>query len=259
MAVLKLSGSVGSGNSTKGLPHNDPADFQKVKARFVELGYRWVAGETNPKSQQFIKLIKLFQCITKGKPKLDSGDGRIDLHGNTHRWLAAQNAPGWVDMTGKSGIGWRVTSGLAFGGANSWTTTWMKERIERAGLAYKTKAIFLSNDPPLWIRDMSPAMGGDAKGHKSHETGLDVDMRLPLLPPKSDVWDQLNNHTYTKYFYFDAAIAQVESIKMMMDTKYIFFNDPRFIKKGLTTNQANHSEHYHVRIKPPARIDGSYM
>ena len=259
MAILKLSGSVGSGSSSKGLPHNDPADFQKVKDRFVELGYRWVAGETNPKSNEFIRLIKLFQCITKGSPKLDSGDGRIDLHGNTHRWLAANNAPGWIDMTGKSGFGWRVTSGLAFGGVNSWTTTWMRDRLTMAGIAYKAKAAFISNDPPLWIRDMSPAKGGDAKGHKSHETGLDIDIRLPLLPPKTNDWDQLNAHTYTKYFYFEAAMAQVEAIKMTMDTKYIFFNDPRFISKRLTTKQANHGEHYHIRIKPPMRIEGVYI
>ncbi|MEZ5345610.1 MAG: penicillin-insensitive murein endopeptidase [Pyrinomonadaceae bacterium] len=255
MAILKLTGSVGAGGSTKGLPHNDPADFQKVKDRFVELGYAWVAGETNPKSTDFINLIKLFQCIIKGKSKRNAGDGRIDLKGETHRWLAAQNAPGWINMTGLTGIGWRMTP--LHHTANCWTTTWMNDRIQYAGMAYITRSMFISNAPPMWIRDLSPMKGGNASGHKSHQTGLDVDMRLPLLPPKTNVWDKLNAHTYTKYFHFDAAMAQVESIKSTMDTKFIFFNDPRF--KGLATKEPNHGNHYHIRIKPPARIEGTYM
>ena len=255
MAILKLSGSVGNGNSTKGLPHNDPADFAKVRDRFVELGYKWVAGKTSPKNREFINLIKLFQCIIKGKSKLDSGDGRIDLHGNTHRWLAAQNAPGWIDMTGKQGIGWRMTPLKHV--KNSWTTTWMCDRIQLAGMAYKTKAMLVSNDPPMWIRDLSPMVGGRASGHKSHQTGLDVDMRLPLLPPKTNAWDKLAGNNYTALFHYEAALAQVESIKTMMNTKYIFFNDPRF--KHLCSKEPNHGNHYHIRIKPPVRIDGMYM
>lgn len=259
MATLKLSGSVGSGGATKGLPHNDPADFDKVKDRFVKLGYHWAGSITNPKSNEFIKLIRLFQCIFKGKSKLDAGDGRIDLHGTTHRWLAAQNAPGWLNMTSRQGMGWRVTPGLDFGGLNSWTTTWMQERIMKAGLSYLTKQMFISNAPPMWIRDMSRERGGPTSGHKSHQTGLDVDMRLPLLPPKSNAWDKLGPGTYTKFFHFDAAVAQLEAIKAQMDTKFVFFNDPRCIKKRLCTQQPNHGNHYHIRIKPPMRIDGIYM
>ncbi len=259
MAVLKLKGSVGTGGSTKGLPHNDPADFEAVKNRLVQLGYKWIAGVTNPKDNSFIRVIKLFQSIIKGHSKFDTGDGRVDLHGNTHRWLAAVNAPGWIDMTGKSGVGWKVTPGLAFGGKNSFTTTWMKERLELAGLTYRAKSLLINAAPPMWIRDMSPGTGGDAPGHKSHETGLDVDMRLPLLPPKTNDWDKLTGGTYTKYFHFDAAMAQVEAIKMMMNAEYIFFNDPRFISKGLTRKQANHGNHYHIRIRPPARIEGIFM
>ena len=107
------------------------------------------------------------------------------------------------------------------------------------------------------VRECSPKIGGsNAVGHKSHETGLDVDIRLPLLPPHTNEWFQLKAHNYSKYFHYEAAIVQCETLKKHMDSKYIFFNDPRFIKKRLTSQEANHSEHYHVRIKPPVRIDG---
>ena len=65
MAVLQLTGSVGKGSSKKGIPHNDAADVIKVRDRFVELGYEWVAGVTNGKDKKLIKAIKLLQCIFK--------------------------------------------------------------------------------------------------------------------------------------------------------------------------------------------------
>lgn len=258
MAIFRLSGSVGNGSSKNGIPHNDPADIIKVRDRFVELGYVWVRGVTTGKDAKLIKAIKLLQSMIKGHSKVDTGDGRIDLRGTTHRWMAAQNAPGWVNMTGKSGAGWRIAH---FDHGNAWTTSWMHERIVLAGLWYRGKVMFarISDAPPMWIRDCSPAEGGRARGHKSHQTGIDVDMRLPLLPPDTNKYDQLRGHDYTRRFYRAAALLQVESIKNRMDTKYIFFNDPEFIKKRLSTRQKNHSEHYHIRIKPPVRIEGTYM
>jgi len=258
MAVLRLSGSVGTGSSKKGIPHNETADITKVRDRLVELGYTGISGVTNGKDKKFVKTIKLVQCIFKAHSKLDTGDGRVDLHGTTHKWLAAQNAPGWVNMTGKAGIGWKSAK---FDHGNSWTTSWMHNRICAAGIWYRGKAFMqgVSDAPPLWIRDCSPEFGGKARGHKSHQTGIDVDMRLPLLPPDTNSFDQLKGYDYDKRFYRAAALLQVEAIKLAMNTKYIFFNDPEFIKKRLSTRQKNHSEHYHIRIKPPARIEGMYM
>jgi hypothetical protein len=258
MAILRLSGSVGNGSSKRGIPHNDPADIIKVRDRFVELGYIWVRGVTTGKDIKLIKAIKLLQCIIKGHSKVDTGDGRIDLRGTTHKWMAAQNAPGWVNMIGKSGLGWKIAY---FDNGNSWTTSWMLERISLAGLWYRGKVLFagISDAPPMWVRDCSPAQGGRAGGHKSHQTGIDVDMRLPLLPPDTNKYDQLRGREYNRRFHRAAALIQVESIKNRMNTKCIFFNDKEFIKKRLSTRQANHSEHYHIRIKPPVRIEGAYM
>lgn len=258
MAILRLTGSVGTGKSKKGIPHNDPADVIKVRDRFVELGYHWVKSITNGKDKEFVRLIKFFQSIIKGRSKFDSGDGRVDLHGNTHRWLAAVNAPGWVNLEGKTGVGWQVAK---FDHGNSWTTTWMLTRLHLAGLYYR--GLCLTSDvedaPAMWIRDSSKEKGGKTRGHASHQTGLDLDMRLPLLPPDTDKFDQLHGKDYNRRFHRSAALLQVRAIKETMNTRFIFFNDPEFRKKGLSTFQKNHSEHYHIRIKPPARIEGIYM
>lgn len=265
MATLTLAGSVGGGSSKGGAPHNQADDVAKVRDRFIELGYTWVSEVKTGKEDEFIRLIKLFKSITKGEAKLDKGsDGRIDKYGELHKWLAAENAPGWVKMEGNYGRGWQSTPNLAYtkdNRQNSHTTTWMEERIRWAGWEYANNALFsgMWEASPLWIRDCSPAKGGDAWGHKSHETGLDVDMRLPIKPPDSHLWIKLDAGNYTEKFHYEAAVLQLEAIKAMMDAKYVFFNDPRCIKKGLCSNEPNHGNHYHIRIKPPVRIDGNYM
>lgn len=262
MAKLILKGSVGSGHAKSGLPHNDPDDVAKVRDRFVELGYVWLKGITTGKESEFIRTIDMFQSTCKGKGKVGNGDGRISLHGDTHKWLAAENAPGWVKVVGEYGWGWQSTPDLEFGSKqNSHTTTWMMDRIRWAGFEYRKKAFWagLPDAPPLWIRDCSRDVGGNALGHKSHETGIDVDMRLPLLPPNTHLWTRLQGHNYTKMFYFEAAVMQLEAIKAMMDAKNVWFNDPRCIAKKLCTDEPNHGNHYHVRIKPPSRVDGIYM
>jgi len=234
MAILKLKGSVGYGSAKNGLPHNDPEDFVKVRNRFVELGYSWVSGATNPQHSDFIRLIKLFQCIISGHSKLDGGDGRIDLHGRTHQWLAAQNAPGWKNLEGSlGGVGWQIAE---FSKGNSWTTTWMYDYLCLAGLYYRG-LVALSSDvsdaPSMWVRDCSPREGGEASGHKSHQTGLDMDMRLPLLPPYTDRYDQLRGKAYNEKFHRKAAFLQARSIKDFMNTRYIFLMTPNLSRQDL--------------------------
>ncbi|MDH4194436.1 MAG: penicillin-insensitive murein endopeptidase [Nitrospirota bacterium] len=224
MAILSLSGSVGSGTPKTGIPHNDPADVMAVRDRLIELGFDWADDVRTGKEKDFIRIIKLFQCIVQGRSKLDGGDGRIDVGGLTWKWLCAQNAPRWRNIDGESGIGWKVTSDLPFGDKkNSFTTSWMIDRINAAALLYSARAFIGTSDaPPFWIRDTSPAKGGKAMGHASHQTGLDVDMRLPLLPPKTESWDLLKGEAYNKFFHREAALLQVEAIKASMDTKFIF-------------------------------------
>lgn len=264
MATLILRGSVGSGAAKKGLPHNDAADVAVVRDRLVQLGYDWIGGVTTGTDADFIRTIKLFQSICAGHHKFDTGDGRVDVEGNTHRWLAAENAPGWVRIFGRSGIGWRCTSDFVESNGG-FTTTWMLDAINAAGLAYTvlllrsgvTRAV---DAPPMWVRECSPRKGGKASGHGSHQTGLDVDMRLPLLPPDERKWDDLGTKGYTKpKFDRPAGQAQLEAIKSAMNPRLVLFNDPAFIRLRLCQDDSGlktHDQHFHIRIKPPARKEG---
>lgn len=260
MATVKLSGSVGSGSTKKGIPHNDSKDVITVRDRLVALGYTWVSAITNGNDKELIRTIKLFQSICKGKGQADNGDGRVDLEGTTHRWLAATNAPHWVKIYGSSGPGWQNTADFAASNGG-YCTDWLYVRIMAAGFVYWTAntLAFKTDFPPLWIRECSPEKGGDARGHKSHETGLDVDMRLPLKPPDTKKWTFLGSKGFNdKRYYQEAAEAQLRAIKSTMDAPVRLFNDPKMIAKGLCSRWDNHQHHYHIRIKPPTRAEGIY-
>lgn len=263
MATLFLEGSVGTGKATKGHPHNKPADIITVRDRLVALGYDWIRSITSGTDKDFIRTIKLFQSICAGHHKFDAGDGRVDLGGNTHRWLAAENAPGWVRIFGGVGVGWRCTSDFDVTNGG-FTTTWMRDALDAAGWDYTLRlarvGILRAFDaPPLWVRECSPEHGGDAKGHGSHETGLDVDIRLPLLPPDEHKFDMLAKGFRDPRFDRDASELQLEAIKATMKPRFCFFNDPDFIRKRLCSKEnATHDNHYHVRIEPPARQEGIY-
>jgi murein endopeptidase len=111
----------------------------------------------------------------------------------------------------------------------------------------------------MWVRDCSPKKGGPAHGHGSHQTGLDVDMRLPLLPPDETKLDDLGDNGFkSPKFDRTSSQAQLEAIKVAMDPRFVFFNDPAFIRLRLCTQQANHGNHYHIRIKAPPRKEGIY-
>ncbi|MCB2077763.1 MAG: hypothetical protein KDE55_08705 [Novosphingobium sp.] len=264
MASLVLKGSVGAGSAKGGRPHNDPDDFRKVRKRFVELGYDWVSGIKKGSDKEFVRTIRLFQCIFKGRHKLDQGDGRIDAGGTTQKWLAADNAPGWVKLFGKSGLGWRCTSD--FNESNGgYCSSWLYDGIERAGRAYLIKVLIATaghpgTAPPLWVREASPTRGGNARGHGSHETGIDVDMRPPLLHPNEHLWIKLPKGFDDPRYNRVAAQAQLEAIKEQMNTRFCFFNDPKLLAKRLCQKEnKTHDNHYHVRIRQQLAPVGGHV
>jgi len=291
MAKLILTGSVGTGGAKKGLPHNSEEDIRKVTERLSELGYPVHAEKTlqkrerknNPKlkgvartttaSKKLDRTIRLFQAICKGQrrvkgnKKSKDADGRIDLHGNTHRWLAAENAPRWVNMKDKSGPGFKcVTCDYR----NTYATSWMLEKLKSAGWSYMKRAfssgLERSTWPRMWVRDFSRHTGGRTQGHGTHQTGLNVDMRLPVIEqskyqPGMAFKSGEGSGSYDKFFDRDVAKLQLQAIKEKMTNNKkgnILFNDKKLRRAGLCNKYANHGGHYHITIFPPTRIDGIY-
>lgn len=260
MATLLLGGSVGAGVRHAGRPHNQPEDVAKVRDRLVELGFDWVRTIVRGDEREFIRTIKLFQSTCAGSGTADGGDGRVDFCGNTHRWLAAENAPQWKEIFGFIGTGWQSTADFRKDNGG-YCTNWLLNMLGDAGFQYQAFCILnrAPDYPPMWVRECSPVRGGDAAGHASHETGLDVDMRLPLLPPNTHLWTDLGSRGYADpRFHRSAARYQLLAINSSMNPQLVYFNDPEFIRDRLCRNYRNHDQHYHIRIRPPARVEGTY-
>ncbi|HEV2784231.1 MAG TPA: penicillin-insensitive murein endopeptidase [Actinophytocola sp.] len=89
--------------------------------------------------------------------------------------------------------------------------------------------------------------GGDIGGHASHEVGLDVDV-WPIRTDSAQC--TAGRITWQSSTYDRAATRQlVNAIRSAAPghVRLIFFNDPVLINEGLTTSQANHDNHLHIR------------
>ncbi|MEP7342386.1 MAG: penicillin-insensitive murein endopeptidase [Acidobacteriota bacterium] len=99
--------------------------------------------------------------------------------------------------------------------------------------------------PRIVISDISKRGGGKFPPHVSHQTGLDIDIRLMRNDGKEDG----TNYRATTY---SRALTQelVNLIRAngVLPVEYIFFNDPAVTG---VSNQSGHNDHLHVRFCAP--------
>ncbi len=243
---MALSGSVGSGGA------NSSSDVKAVQLRLRELGFTWVDadGQIGPIT---IAAIRLFQSIKDGESKV-VGDGRIDVNGDTHKWLEAKNAPRWTKMT-ESGPGFKNIELGEIDDDHDFGTTWLDSTIKNASRSYQKKYRSLHNSSLVTVNDASPAKGGNSPDHSGHETGLNIDLRLPKTD-HSEVTP--GGRTYKSSDYDQAAaraIIKAFRSQELVNTEQIFFNDPDLISEGLCKSLSGHDNHIHVGIKAPVRDD----
>jgi peptidoglycan hydrolase-like protein with peptidoglycan-binding domain len=97
------------------------------------------------------------------------------------------------------------------------------------------------------VGDVSLEHGGAIRGHETHRTGLDVDIRMLR---KAN--DQCTKRTRWTFAAYDRAAtrALVKRIRALAPghIKLIYFNDPVLIAEGLTTRFAGHDDHLHIRF-----------
>lgn len=273
MARIVLGGSVGKGCN------NAPADVAVVRQRLRTLGFHWVTDTGAGDQDDLVQTIKLFQAICKGQTQLTEGggvDGKITRGGFTHQWLAAENAPGWVKIYSRNGTGWCTTahryvidkSGTPYTESNGgYGTTWILDVIEKAGLAYSSS--WQPDYPLMMVRDCAKTKGGDAKPvHSSHQTGLDIDLRLPLKPVAglpNALWTYLGTKAQrVAHLYREAVEAQLKALVTQPLVKEIFYEDDTASpgqtklheKWSKVKPEPNHANHIHVRIKPPLMVSG---
>lgn len=272
MARIVLSGSVGKRCD------NDPIDVAVVRSRLHSLGFNWVSGTGAGDQPEFVETIELFQAICKGKTELKRGggvDGKISRQGFTHKWLAAQNAPGWVKIYGLHGKGWSTTvhklirpTGDPYIESNGgYGTTWIFDMVKTAAFVYSSS--WQPNFPLMWVRDCAKKKGGNAKYHKSHETGLDIDFRLPLRPVAGllpdATWIFLGTKALRKkHLYREAVESQLTALVAQPLVSVIGYVDDTapsghtklHNKFGKVHTWKGHKNHMHVRIQPPSMIPG---
>lgn len=242
---INIQGSVGSGGANK------PEDVRAVKTRLIELGFDWLAavGVIDQVDQLTNGTIKLFQTIKQGLNTI-TGDGRVDVNGNTLKWLQASNAPRWQTMPAGSREEGFVNDELKDkSDQHDFGTNWLADTLRGAGAKYK--ADFLTLHPSaavLSINDTSLPRGGNTSAHATHESGLASDIRLP----RKD--GNVGGITVADSAYDRSVMrAMLNAFLAQPLAKRVLLNDSVLRAEGVCSFAGGHDNHAHFEVKPPAR------
>jgi len=250
---VELSASVGH----KGV--NATADVLAVQMRLAQLGMYWVRldgdmGEITKNA------IRLFQAMKNGDEVVSDAnqDGRVDVNGDTIRWMNAANAPRWGLMpTGGQALGFTNRDILAQPDDRyDWGSSWMGEVISAAGLDYLKSWINSpdgnANSDLLTINDVSLPQGDNNTDHAGHEAGMQADITLPSKD--NTVGSTIAN---TANFDRDAMRAMLVALHNTGRIDAAYLNDPTLISEGLCTAHPDHDNHLHIALSPPPREEST--
>ncbi len=145
-----------------------------------------------------------------------------------------------------------------------WGTSWFADTLVRAGQHYREH--YLKEHPyaaPIPVNDVSRQQGRDNCPHTSHDTGLAVDLPLPLT---SGRWGGV---TFLHALYDRTAMEGIiDAFASTGMVKEILFNDSILVKRMEAKYQVQpnlnpgmlsfrpckgHDNHLHLSIKPPMR------
>jgi hypothetical protein len=231
---------------------NNAADVLAIKTRLAELGFDFV-NANSVVDEPTIRAIQLFQAMKNGLTKLilPQNDGRVDVSGDTIKWLNAANSPRWVLMPAGSLEGGMINDNIAdLGDDHDFGSNWIADTLTAAGLAYKTD--FLDSHPGaalLHINDTSLPQGGNTDAHAEHETGLQSDIRLPHRDGHVG-GITVSNAKYDR----NAMRAMIKAFRKQPLARRVFLNDSVLRAEGLCQFSPGHDNHTHFEIKPPVRL-----
>lgn len=230
---------------------NNSADVKAVKARLIELGFNWLTAD-DIMGPTTVKAIKLFQAIKNGRNQVNiqGNDGRVDPGGDTHKWLNADNAPRWMQMPpGSPAEGFHNHELTQTNDAHDFGTDWLANTVRGAGASYKDD--YLSANPNaalLTVNDASLPQGGDTPMHATHESGLSIDIRLPMK--NGQVGTEVGKANYDR----KAMRAMILAFRKQTQASRVLLSDQVLVAEGLCMAAAGHHNHAHFEVKPPARI-----
>lgn len=117
----------------------------------------------------------------------------------------------------------------------------------------------------LNVNDLSQRGGGRFRPHRSHQNGLDVDLRYVRRDGKSypldirrdpEAYDQAATQALMKLI-LDACDVEVIFADLAPQGGLGFDHDELGAKPGKLLYCAGHSNHFHLRLKPPSAAGGS--
>ncbi|MGB7925190.1 MAG: peptidoglycan-binding domain-containing protein [Pyrinomonadaceae bacterium] len=230
---------------------NNADDVRAVKGRLIELGFDWLVadGDMGPLT---IQTIRLFQGIKNGFNRVGDprNDGRVDVGGDTLRWLQASNAPRWQKMPAGSREEGFTNSELADTSDNhDFGTNWLAQTLRDTGATYRTEFLAShSSAALLTLNDASRPRGGDTPMHATHETGMACDIRLPRrdggaggITVESSSYDRAATRALLKAF-----------LRQPMASR-ILLSDQVLVGEGLCRAAQGHLNHAHFEVGPPPR------
>lgn len=231
---------------------NNPEDVLAVKTRLVELGFDFIKAdaEIGPST---IKAIRLFQAIKGGLNVINPQqlDGRVDVNGDTLKWLQAANAPHWMLMPAGSKAEGFVNDNLAdLADKHDFGTNWMADTLSATGATYRDE--HLTSHPGaalVHVNDTSLPEGGDTPAHAEHEAGLQSDIRLPHKDGSVGGITVFDLGIYDR----NAMRAMIRAFLKQNLARRVFLNDTALISEGLCHHAKGHDNHAHFEIKPPPR------
>ena len=243
--VFDISGTV-SKTSTNG------DDTFAVKKRLIQLGYDWITLDKKMDTTT-VDAIKLFQTIIAGNNAI-SGDGKIDVGKNTHKWLQAINAPRWQTMpAGSQAEGFLNFELSDTKDTHDFGTHWIADTIKAAAAHYRDNYLKThSSAALLTVNDVSLPHGGNTPDHDGHEAGLACDLQLPKTDGKAGGIN-LTIPAQKALYDRDAARAILNALRAQPNMSSIFLNDDVLIGEGLCARLKGHDHHIHFQINPPAR------
>jgi peptidoglycan hydrolase-like protein with peptidoglycan-binding domain len=247
----RIRASVGAGG------RNDPVDVRVVQHRLAALGFYngRIDGISGPRLE---RAIRLFDGVVRGLPSFETGPAAARAAATlepgelVERWLRAANAPRWERIPA-SGPGFRNVDNER----HDFAASWLVDAIRAAGARYERE--YRAAHPgalEIQTNDASLRAGGDTPDHESHETGLDLDLRLGRRPGVT-----FRSAEYDREMIW----AQIRAFLDTPNVSSVIFNDPEIVRRAdadpryrgrvLTDTTGVHDNHVHVDLAPPPIVE----
>lgn len=229
---------------------NREADVRAVQQRLVDLGFPIeVDGDMGPSTQ---RALRTFTALVEGKEVARRATPHITPGSDLHQALERADLPRWMEMPA-SGVGFENID--ADNHDYGWSV--LADVVHGAGQRYYDEYQCLNPDSSaILTNDASLRLGGDTRDHASHETGLDLDVRLPNRLAVGQP-TRVGRASYDR----DAARAQVKAFIAEPAVERVLIGDATLVRElqrsgdenahKVEDGGASHRDHIHVDVSFP--------